>query len=75
MNVERGDTFIVNEQSLQGYHFTCVGRYTDHFFAGDTGGRMWKFELLPNNMMRPYKQRSGSWRRKQQVNTENIIEE
>lgn len=74
-NIERGDTFIIDEAQHRGTHFTCVGVSDDRFYAGDTNARMWKFERRPAFKYRTFVLQEGSWVYRGQIQSETIIEE
>lgn len=74
VNIERGDTFIVDYDRLRGTHFACVGIDDSGFFAGDTGGKMWRFEYIPGHKYKVYLFRE-SWKYRGTINAEAIVRE
>lgn len=75
-NIERGDTFIVAEDMCRGNHYTCVGKTNDGgFLAGDTRGRMWKFEPAPGIEYRVSLRRDYEYKYSGRISAESIIKE
>lgn len=74
-NIERGDTFIVRDDTHRGNHFTCVGQTDDGFFAGDTGGRMWKFKAAPGIQYRVALSQGATWSYRGRIDAESIVRE
>lgn len=75
-NIERGDTFIVDEDKHRGNHFTCIAVRGGGFLAGDTTGSVWRFEPASGLRYQVSIDKGGAiWSHRGHIPAESIVKE
>jgi len=77
MNTERGDTFIIKNDSFRGSHFTTISVREDKFLAATTNGLVYRFENQEHdpNQLKVYRDTGSIWKYHSRIPVEAIIGE